>query len=182
MDFAPPGNRKKDPRLQTQEEWIRDYEDHEPYPPTELQPTQTPNTGSSVIQLNTKKVNNPILIFKDFRTTRKKSVAIDFQMVGSQNTVTAFFGVTLENNRGQLYRVGARGQFVPPEHGKFRSFWMDSVGKEPPRWCRVHKSIRNNFKGKKFTGNIFECTDGKGNPYYKVKDLRAIENAQNGHK
>ncbi|MCP3669910.1 MAG: hypothetical protein GY814_05665 [Gammaproteobacteria bacterium] len=146
------------------------------------------NDWSSVVSLHPENSNpssSKIFKFLDFRTFRTAlytSVALEFESIDGLSRVTAFFGVKLKSSQGTKYEPGVRGQFIPPKHGDFRKFWMQVVGEEPFRWCRVHKSMHNKLRGKLFTGKIYDEVDGKGNPYSKLKDPMLFEQAQIGHK
>ena len=117
------------------------------------------------------------LIFDHHRTTRQGSVILSFRL--GRDEVVAFFNCKVERQRGkrqgEKYRTGMSGQFLPPERGKFRSFWMDSVGRAPRRWAACHKEIRSRFKNLSFEGRIVEARKSDGTLYWKVTDLRCSD-------
>lgn len=131
------------------------------------QPTVAPSAAVDIPPANR-------LLFRyiDHRTTRKGSVVLVFESLDGRTRASAFFNASLESNRGTKYPSGKRGQFIPPEMGKFRGFWMETVGKEPSRWSRVHKSMRSNFRDIVFTGEVTEERDGKDQHYFKLRDVK----------
>jgi len=175
---------KKDPQLQTNEEWLADHNGENPRPTADIHSQVLSRDEAMIVGFPTKnsKLTPNIFTFLDFRTTRNKSVAMDFISIDLSIKATCFLSVKLVNNRGRKYRTGTRGQFVPPKNGKFRIFWMSVVGEEPRRWCRVHKSMHSKLRGKYFTGRISKEIDSKGNPYFKLTELKLIEKAQIEHK
>lgn len=114
------------------------------------------------------------LIFDHHRTTRQGSVILSFRL--GRDEVVAFFNCNVERQRGkrrgEKYWTGMSGQFLPPERGKFRSFWMDTVGKAPRRWAASHKEIRSRLKNLSFEGSIDQARKSDGTFYWKVTDLR----------
>ena len=114
------------------------------------------------------------LIFDHHRTTRQGSVILSFRL--GRDEVVAFFNCNVERQRGkrrgEKYRIGMSGQFLPPKRGKFRSFWMGSVGRPPRRWAACHKEIRSRLKNLSFEGRIIEARKSDGTLYWKVTDLR----------
>jgi len=154
---------KLDPREQSHEEWWRNYNCNDQY------------------QDSSNLTTNQIFKFMGFRTTRKNAVAMDFISLDGTTKTTCFFPVKLENIRGTKYRTGAKGQFIPAKGSDFRVFWMNVVGVEPPRWCRVHKSMQSKLRDKLFIGNLSKETDGKGQPYFKLTNLALLEQAQFRH-
>jgi len=99
---------------------------------------------------------------------------MEFESLDGSIKAIDFSNVRIKNNRGRNYPAGKRGQFIPPKQGKFRTFWMQTVGNPPSRWCRVHKSMLSKLKNKKFVGDMTREMDGKNNPYLKLKNLRLV--------
>ena len=156
-----------DPRLQTAEEWLAGY------------------AGEAVKQ--PAKPSAVYFRYLDHRTTRTGSVVLSFESLDGTAQAVRFFNVSLEG-KAKKYPAGKRGQFNPPEHGEFRRFWMHAVGKPPPRWARVHKSMRSHLSSLLFAGSLEQAEDGKGRHYFKLKGiavadghLTGTEQAQNGH-
>ena len=148
---------RKDPRKQSREEWLLDYEGAYPDPKPDILSRMVSIAGSSVVRLHRNKSQSlPTTVFEylGYRTTRYNAIAIDFVSTDGKIKATHFIPVKLVNNRGTRYRPRAQGQFLSAKGGKFRKTWMDIVGKEPPQWCRAYKSMNSNFKGKMFTGNL----------------------------
>lgn len=109
--------------------------------------------------------------YMDHHTIRNGGLALVFESLDGRITATAFFNISLKNNRGKSYPSGKRGQFIPPEMGKFRKLWKRVVGKPPTRWCRVHKFMRSNFREIIFTAQLTEKKNSKGQRYYKLHDV-----------
>ena len=99
-----------------------------------------------------------------------------FEDINTGEVADLFINVDITIQRGELRGMdrdtGKGGQFLPPEGGKFRKFWMSVVGKEPYRWSRVHKELKSKLKRFIFTGDVEEHTDKKGNKYLKIKNLK----------
>ena len=114
----------------------------------------------------------------DHRTTRNGSLVLEFQSLDGKTKVVKFFNVSLDG-RDKKYPAGYRGQFNPPKRGKFREFWMFCVGREPPRWCRIHKMIRSTLKGLIFTGSYDTAYDKNGHPYNKFSELKTYTSGTN---
>lgn len=108
--------------------------------------------------------------YVDHRTTRTKSVALEFESIDGKFNAVMFCNVQLKSSRGTCYPSGFRGQFIPPKRGKFRKFWMKVVGKVPRRWCRVHEVLRSAFRDEVFTGKVEHAVSSKGEPYFKIVD------------
>lgn len=142
-------------------------------------------TGVKVQPKSTRLVNpvSSSLIYQTHRTTKRGSVALVFDNVETGEEVVAFFNVDIRrqrgSNKGQSYQVGHKGQFLPPERGKFRKFWLESVGKAPSRWSLAFKLMRSAFRGKRFTGDITTQIHPNGEPYLKVTNLRLLEQVRN---
>lgn len=165
---------------QDNKEWLSDYDgkddliyDHEELfnidlPPNDLvYSLSVKQDYSEVIDGSTHKFR-----YVDHRTTRTKSVVLEFESLDGKFTAVMFCNVQLESSRGTHYSAGDRGQFIPPKgaRGKFRKFWMSVVGKPPRRWCCVHKELRSAFKGITFTGKVVRAITNKGEPYFKIID------------
>jgi hypothetical protein len=162
----------KRPEDQTRDEWLADYSGC-----TAEEYRKAKGVGSDqkfLLNLIIKPDKN-LFRYIDHRTTSKGSVAMDFESIDGGTSATVFFNVGLRSNRSKNYPSGNRGQFIPPPKGNFRKFWIQAVGKEPPRWCRVHKSMGSKLGGLVFTGNITQETDSKGKPYNKLRNARAIK-------
>lgn len=118
------------------------------------------------------------------RTTCNGAVALTFESLDGKIEVVKFFNVSLKG-RNNNYPAGYLGQFNPPEQGKFRKFWMQSVGFPPSRWCRVQKSMRAALKDLIFTGTYNTAYDSKDHPYIKFSEVKLYEQstilAHSGH-
>lgn len=108
----------------------------------------------------------------DHRTTKTGSLVLEFEFINQGKKAVCFFNVKIRSSRGNNYSSGSRGQFIPPLRGKFRKFWMDTVGEEPIRWCRVHKSLRSKLSQLTFTGETETCIDSNGQEYLKLIYLK----------
>ena len=152
---------KNKPEEQTNAEWLDDHDKakglQDVTPPTLL----NKNVG-----------RNTLLFRYDYhRTTRKGSVALEFETLDSSLSAVKFFNVNLSSRGNKPYPSGKGGQFNPPERGKFRKFYKKATGCEPSRWCRVHKSLRNNLRDKVFIGTIEKQMDSNGGYYFKIIDI-----------
>ena len=172
---------RKKPEDQTNEEWIADYDrwvaEHlgcGTVPSWEFS-TEDDKGGAykDISDRQIKTESNPEQLFRylDHRTTRSGGLAMDFETLDHKLKATSFFNVHLISKFGNRYPSGERGQFNPPEKGKFRRFWMQVVGKAPRSWSRVHKSMRSSLKGIVFVGKIRSETDSKGHPYFKIIEI-----------
>lgn len=196
-DQGPSPTSKKRPQDQTNEEWLagycsaeqyraakagepilksQDIKSQDAYKPLDASPQVNQLAKSqSLADFPAKNICPPTteLCFRyiDHRTTRKGSVVLMFESLDGRITAVAFFNVCLKSNRGSSYPSGKRGQFIPKSDGNFRTLWMRVVGKPPSRWCRVHKYMRSNLRGIIFTGRLTEETDGKGQKYFKLRDV-----------
>ena len=133
-------------------------------------------------------LNNPGELLKtDFfkyithRTTKTKSVALDFESLDGNIKATRFFNVGLKSSRGNNYPAKSKGQFIPPKHGAFVKFWLKTVGDSPERWCRVHKSLRSNLKYFIFKCSFELARDKSGEEYWRIKDILDTKAAQVDH-
>ncbi len=179
------GRENKDPRQQSNEEWLRDYDGDKPDSKPGIRSQPEPTASSSVVRLHRNKSQSlPPTVFEylDYRTTRNNAIAMDFVSTDGVVKATHYIPVKLLNNRGRRYRPGARGQFVSAKGGNFRKFWMNAVGEEPPQWCRAYKSMSSKLQGKLFTGDVSVETDSKGKQYNKLTNLIPLEQALIGHK
>ena len=164
------------PQDQTNEEWLADYEksgadQYRAAKGFESEPKSQPKKVV-VNKVNNRPSNELYFCYVDHRTTRQGSVAMDFESLDGEVTATAFFNVKIMSSRGIKYPTGKRGQFIPNKGGKFRKLWEQAVGKDPYRWCRVHKSMRSHFRGIVFVGEIEEVIDSKGKGYYKLTNVK----------
>jgi len=178
---------KKRPQDQTDEEWLSDLNSADSYRVAkwgESESRRRPdkqgnfihlsgNTEESVPELKPCSTTTQLYFrYIDHRTTRQGSVAMDFESLDGEITATAFLNVYIKSNRGTKYPTGKRGQFIPPEGGKFRKLWIKAVDQAPPRWSRVHKSMRSHFRELVFTGEITKEIDSKGHHYYKLRNVQ----------
>ena len=150
---------------QTNEEWLLEYETGV-VKPTEKTCRQLPTLE---------------LVFDHHRTARTKSgsVILCFVEVATGEEYDAFFNVDLTRQRGsrkgEPKKIGVGGQFLPPNRGKFRKWWVRTVGAEPKRWSTVHKELKPRLKGLKFTGDTDIIYKKDGQPFNRVKDLRTLK-------
>ena len=150
----------KDDRVaqQTTEQWLAEYSDAKP------------NATVVKDRLITR------LVFDHHRTTKGGAVVLSFRHRNEE--IVAFFNCDIRRQRGkqkgQSYRSGLGGQFLPRPRSKFRAFWLECTGKAPRRWAAVHKEIGPRLKSLEFKGDITteQSTDGK--IYKKVTNLRLL--------
>ena len=154
---------RKKPEDQTNEEWLADYDRSSGNTSAYPQVTSWRDRSNSD--------TNHLFRYVDHRTTRGKSVAMDFETLDHKMKGTCFFNVELSSKYGKNYPAGKRGQFNPKTNSKFRKFWMQAVGRPPYRWSRVHKQMRSSFKGLVFVGKIKPEVDSKGQPYNKIIEI-----------
>ena len=163
-DYAP--NSHSPPVKQSTDEWLDDYENASGITPKAHEPTEIPSWRN-------KDNDNSVLYFRyvGHRTTTTCSLAMDFETLDHELSAVKFFNIKQISSRGKKYPASNRGQFLPPPRGKFRKFWMKTTGKEPARWCRVHKTMRATLKGLVFAGRITHEIDSKGRKYIKLEDI-----------
>ena len=154
---------------QSTDEWLNDYEKFSEY---------ATDRTRAVIE---RPVNVPELVFDHHRTARTKSgsVILCFVEEATGEEYLAFFNADLNQQRGsqkgQLRKIGAGGQFLPPNRGKFRKWWVRTVGAKPKRWSTVYKELKPRLKGLKFTGDTDISYKKDGQPFNRVKDLRVLK-------
>ena len=111
--------------------------------------------------------------FDHHRTTKTGALVLSF--CWQSDEAVAFFNCDIRRQRGPLkgqsYKIGIGGQFLPPERGKFRAFWQESVGAPPRRWAAVHKEIKSRLKGLAFQGEMYTAEKKNGEAYKKVINL-----------
>jgi len=156
---------QSDTSRQTHQEWWADYDSGSEQPVAEAKPV--PATGQP-IPLDTQ------FRYVDHRTTCRRSVGLEFESLDGSIRAVMFCNVKLKSPRGKSYPAGDRGQFIPPERGKFRKFWKQTVGIDPWRWCRVHKSMRSALGPLLFKAQYERASDGKGQSYFKITSITAI--------
>ncbi len=150
---------------QTNEEWLREYETGVVKP-----------AGKTCRQLHTLE-----LVFDHHRTARTKSgsVILCFVEVATGEDYVVFFNADLtwqrSSRKGQLKKIGVGGQFLPPKRGKFRKWWIKTVGAEPKRWSAVHKEITARLKDLKFTGDTDISYKKDGQPFNRIKEVRLLK-------
>jgi len=157
---------KKKPQDQTVDEWLVDYDKFSGITYSGITQIKVPSEPSKNTDLNTY-----LFRYVGHRTTKKSCVALEFEILDSDMRAVKFFNVNLSGRKGKAYPAGKNGQFNPPERGKFRKFYKEITGEEPARWCRVHKSLRSNFRDLIFIGMIEHCIDSNGNGYYKITEI-----------
>ncbi len=145
-----------DPKTQTSKEWLVDFES------AIKEPTKYTSNNNVINQFR----------YIDHRTTKTGSLVLEFESINQDKKAVYFFNVKIKSSHGNNYPSGYRGQFNPPPRGKFRKFWLDTVGKEPVRWCRIHKSLRSKLCQLTFTGETKTCIDSNGREYLKLIHLK----------
>ncbi len=145
-----------DPKTQTNREWLAEFDC------VIGEPAKYASKNTVIDQFR----------YIDHRTTKKGSLVMEFESINQDKKAVCFFNVKIRSSRGNNYSSGSRGQFNPPSRGKFRKFWMDTVGEEPIRWCRIHKSMRSKLRTLTFTGETISCTDSNGRDYTKLINLQ----------
>lgn len=177
-------------RSQTNEQWLQEYEvgknipsvaifqNHDDRYVTFKTNTKDENCrtiGSSNYEEEFDAKNEYELEFDSHRTTKNGSVILAFTVIELFEEAVIFFNCDIYRQRGELsgkkYRTGAKGQFLPPHLGKFRKFWMKSIGVKPRRWSSVHKSIASHLRRVKFSGNIVLAKKNDGGSYLKISAL-----------
>jgi len=154
-------------RLQTVEEWLLEYETGKPVMP------------GTLAQETSQPLQAPKFSFDSHRTTRNgRLVLVNIDVETGKEAVT-FFNVDIKRKRGKYkgtsYQTGVGGQFnVTPRHD-FYKFWMDVVGIEPFRWCRVHKELKSKLEGLIFTGELSTGYREDGSPFTQAKHLQKLD-------
>jgi len=162
-------------RLQTVEEWLLEYKTGKPVMPSILTKKQT--WPQSV---------NVVLRYESHRTTKSGRLILAFIDVETGQEVVAFFNADIKRNygnyKGTFYSTGLWGQFnVNPRH-KFHKFWMDVIGEEPLRWCRVHKEMRSKLSKFLFTGEITVAYRSDGSPFLQVRNIKKLDTTMAHHR
>lgn len=154
---------KKNPANQTNDEWIQEYSGstasivHKP----EVPAWKKQNSDRAIYEFH----------YVDHRTTRHGCVVMEFETLDYKFKAIHFFNVNISGRNGKRYPSGDRGQFNPPKKGKFRCFWMRTVGKNPSRWSRVHRTMRSSLRGITFEGTVKEEKNSKGEGYFKITNI-----------
>lgn len=154
------GSHTKDPRNQTNEEWLADYNGYD---------SKQHSHSVTVIQTAPGYLTGRFH-YISHRTTRRGSLVLDFEMLESRLIAVKFFNVSI-NSQQKAYPAGAGGQFIPPKRGDFRRWYIQATSTQPDRWCRVHKYLRSHLKELVFIGQYKRETDSGGQPYFKLIDI-----------
>jgi len=154
-------------RLQTVEEWLLEYETGKPVIPGAVKKELLPLK------------HTPILRYDSHRTTINRRLVMAFIDTETGQKVDAFFNVDIKRKygkyKGASYRTGLGGQFNVTSWYKFYKFWMDVVGEEPLRWCRVHKELKSKLGSLLFTGELTTGYREDGSPFMQVKNLHKFD-------
>lgn len=156
------------PQNQTNEEWLNDYAVVSGENVRKLPDRSSPPTNPIYREEDSVEV---LCRYVGHRTTRNGCIALEFESIDGNTRATKFFNVGLKSSREKNYPAGKNGQFIPPELGNFRRFWMKATGVAPSRWCRVHKSMRSKLGELIFLCTIVADTDGKGRTYNKITEI-----------
>ena len=145
--------------------WIKAYESRESATSMPLDDTYMSSQVSSVLQTSlTQEVGN-LYEYQGHRTTKLGSLVLSFVNIETEEEAVAFFNVDVRRQRGpkkgDSYRTGQGGQFLPLPRSNFRKFWSSTVGEDPRRWASVHKELKSKLRGKRFTGNPEVATKGE---------------------
>ena len=132
-----PNPAAKRPQDQTNEEWLAEYSYYMEKYNRASDKSESPVQVSSEIVTQIPQNKNTGNTEQSFhylghRTTRRGSVAMEFESLDGRIRCTCFFNVRLKSSRGNTYPAKNSGQFNPPEMGSFRRFWMQTIGKPPP--------------------------------------------------
>ena len=153
---------------QSTDEWLQEYEKGAALAPAKTKPEE-------------KSCSNLRLRFDHHRTAHSKSgpVILSFINIPTNQECVAFYNCDLRrqrgHKRGENYRVGIGGQFLPPQRGKFRTFYLDTVGGPPRRWAAVHKELKARFVNLIFTGEKCVSYHKDGKPFDKLNNVRILE-------
>ena len=163
--------------------WIKAYESRESVTSMPLDDTYMSSKVSSVLQTSpTQEVGN-LYEYQGHRTTKQGSLVLSFVNVETEEEAVAFFNVDVRRQRGpkkgESYRTGQGGQFLPLPRSNFRKFWSSTVGENPRRWASVHKELKSKLRGKRFTGNPEVATKSDGRNYTRVKNLSLVKRKGN---
>lgn len=169
-------------RLQTVEEWLLEYKTGKPVMPSIL--TKKQSWPQSV---------NVVLRYESHRTTKfsrlitkSSRLILAFIDVETGQEVNAFFNADIIRKRGKhkgtTYRTGLGGQFNVTSRHKFYKFWMDIVGEEPTRWCRVHKEMKSKLGKLIFTGELSTGHREDGSPFMQVRNIKKLDTTMAHHR
>ena len=163
--------------------WIKAYESRESATSMPLDDTYMSSQVSSVLQTSpTQEVGN-LYEYQGHRTTKLGCLVLSFVKIETEEEAVAFFNVDVRRQRGprkgDSYRTGQGGQFLPLPRSNFRKFWSSTVGENTRRWASVHKELKSKLRGKQFTGNPEVATRGDGRNYTKIKNLSLVKRKGN---
>jgi len=162
-------------RLQTTEEWLEEYKTGKPVYPAAAKgnlPVTTPDKGSN------------IYIYDSHRTTERGRLILSFINIETGEEAVMWFNVDTKRKRGKRkgdqYRTGDGGQFIPPKSkkSKFKRFWSKVVGEEPYRWSNTYRELRSRLKGLVFKCETKTSYDSNVNPYTEIKDITLVHTKQ----
>ena len=176
---------KKLPEDQSNEEWLRDYDD-EPvadYPSSTLAErnrVEPPGMSRSVPDKKLYVVpstnsNNQILtgefLYREHRTVPRGRLVLEFMHVETGKCVVMFFNVDIVSKKtGKKYPAGRGGRFTCNSNTKFAKFWEAIFKKPPRRWSRAHHELHK-LKKLKFIGEAIlkYKKDGSGSYWELVQ-------------
>lgn len=160
---------------ETIDEWYQDYDAK-----FSDDPNYVPPPLREVVE-----IKKDVFVFESFRTTRLGRLAMSFINIRNGVVVDTFFNVDIKKQRSKgEYKIGANAQFLPKPKSNFRTFWLQSVKKEPRRWSTVHKEIRPRLKGLLFEGETKDSYRSDGSPYIQLINLQYLgtRKEQDGNK
>jgi hypothetical protein len=149
-------------RIQSTDEWLEELYTGRPVPPSA-------RLGRKPI------IQRTTLKYDHHRTSKRGNLILAFIDEQTKKEIVCFFNVDVSRQRGekkgQLYRTGLGGQFLPPERGKFRKFWLKVVGQPPSRWASVYKHLNRQLGGRVFTGALEVRYRNDGTPFDMVTEV-----------
>jgi len=159
-------------RLQTTEEWLEEYKTGKPVYPAAAK-------SNLPVTLPDKESN--IYTYDSHRTTKRGRLVLSFINNETGEEAIIWFNVDTYGKRGcksgKQYRTGAGGQFISPKsrRSKFKSFWLNVVGKEPYRWSNTYKELSPRLKGLNFKCETKTSYDRDGKAYTEIKDITLVD-------
>jgi hypothetical protein len=165
------------------ESWIKAYESRESATSMPLDDTYMYPRVPKILESTPIQEVGSIYEYQGHRTTKQGSLVLSFVNIETEEEAVAFFNVDVRRqrgiNKGDSYRTGQGGQFLPLPRSNFRKFWLETIGESPRRWASVHKELKPKLCRMLFTGcpEIAKKCDGRN--YIRLKNLRLVERKGN---
>ena len=163
--------------------WIKAYESRESATSMPLDDTYMSPKVSGVPQSPPTQEFGNLYEYQGHRTTKQGSLVLSFVNIETEEEAVAFFNVDVRRQRGikkgDSYRTGQGGQFLPLPRSNFRKFWLKTVGMRPRRWASVHKELKPKLYKMLFTGSPEVAKKSNGRNYIRLKNIRSVKQRGN---